>query len=232
MKGKIMLRIALLFGLLSFLMPAQAEIEPYNRVDFQVEAAREVANDLLIATLNADIQDPLPAEVARKLNTTLNDALKHAAAFSSVKTSSGNQNTYPVYGKNNQIIGWRGHGQIRLESRDFKAAGELIMQLQSTLQLGGVEFTVAPDSRLQIENSLITEAIKTFQNRAEAIRGAVGASAYKTVHFSINNSGTPPHYPMQMMRGAAVMDSAIPAPEFTGGESRMTIQINGTIELL
>ena len=34
-----------------------------------------------------------------------------------------------------------------------------------------------------------------------------------------------------MMRSAAVMDSSIPAPEFAGGESRMTMQINGTIEL-
>ena len=226
-----MLRIALSLTLLACALPVMAETEPYNRVDFQVEAAREVTNDLLVATLNADIQDPLPAQVARKLNTALNDALKQAAAFSSVKTSSGNQNTYPVYGKNNQITGWRGHGQIRLESRDFKAAGELIMQLQSTLQLGGVQFAIAPDSRLQIENSLLIEAIKAFQNRAEAIRGAVGASAYKTVHFSINNSGTPPHYPVQMMRSAAVMDSSIPAPEFAGGESRMTMQINGTIEL-
>jgi len=37
---------------------------------------------------------------------------------------------------------------------------------------------------------------------------------------------------MQMMRSAAVTDSAIPAPEFAGGASRMTLQINGTIELL
>jgi len=230
MKGKTMLRIALLFGLLSCLMPAQAEIEHYNRVDFQVEAAREVANDLLIATLNADIQEAQPAEVAKKLNGMLNAALKQAAAFSNVKTSSGTQNTYPVYGKNRQIIAWRGHGQIRLESRDFKAAGELIMQLQASLQLGNVQFAIAPDTRKQIENTLITEAILAFQQRAEAIRGAVGSSTYKTVHFSIQNNGSAPNYPVRLMRSAA-MESDIPAPEFAGGETRMTVQINGTIEL-
>jgi len=224
-----MLRIALLISLLSCALAAQAESEPYNRVDFQVEAAREVSNDLLVATLRVEIQDKQPAQVARQLNIALNDALKQAAAFGSVKTGSGNQSTYPVYGKNNQITAWRGQGDIRLESRDFKAAGELIMQLQATLQLVGVQFAIAPDSRMQIENSLLSEAIKAFQNRAEAIRTAVGAQEYKTVHFSINNGGTP--YPMQMMRSAAVMDSAIPAPQFAGGASRMTIQINGTIEL-
>jgi predicted secreted protein len=226
-----MLRIALLCSLLSGSLSAYAEAEPYNRVDFQVEAARDVSNDLLVTNMSVEIQDTQPARVSQQINTALNDALKKASAFSAVKASSGNQNTYPVYGKNNQIDAWRGHGEIRLESRDFKAAGELIMQLQSTLQLVGVQFTVAPDTRAAIENALITEAIKAFQTRADAIRAAVGALSYKTVHFLINSAGMPPHYPVAIMRSAAMADSAIPAPEFAGGESRMTVQINGTIEI-
>ncbi len=226
-----MLRIALLCSLLSFSLLVNAETEAYNRVDFQVEAAREVANDLLVTNLSADIQDKQPSRVAQQLNAALNDALRQAAAFGAVKASSGNQQTYPVYGKNNQISAWHGHGEIRLESRDFKAAGELIMQLQTTLQLGSVQFMVAPDTRSQIENSLITEAIKAFQSRAETIQASVGAKSYKIVRFAINSGGMPPHYPVQMMRSSAMADSAIPAPEFAGGESRMTVQITGTIEL-
>jgi predicted secreted protein len=224
-----MLRIALLCGLLSVNAWTSAEEESYNRVDFQVESSREVANDLLIANMTVEIQDKQPGLVALQINTALNDALKKASTFDTVKTSSGNQSTYPIYGKNNQIEAWRGHGEIRLESRDFKAAGELIMQLQSNLQIGGVQFTVAQDTRAQIENSLITEAIKAFHTRADAIRAAVGAKSYKTVHFSINSGGIPPH-PVPMMRGLAMASASIPAPEFAGGESRMTVQINGTIE--
>lgn len=223
-----MLRIALLCSLLFANSWVVAETESYNRVDFQVEAAREVANDLLTATMTLDIQDKHPGRVAQQINAALNDALKQAAAFSTVKVSSGNQHTIPVYGKNNQLDAWRGHGEIRLEARDFKAAGELIMQLQTSMQLGNVQFTVAPDTRAQIENALIAEAIKAFQTRADTIRAAVGAKSYKTVRFSINN-GTPPHYPMPMMR-ATMAGAAIPAPEFASGESRMTVQISGTIE--
>jgi len=225
-----MLRIALLCGLLSVNAWAGAEVEPYNRVDFQVEAAREVANDLLVANMTVEIQDKQPGRVAQQINTALNDALKKASAFDTVKASSGNQSTYPVYSKNNQIDAWRGHGEISLESRDFKAAGELIMQLQTSLQLGGVQFAIAPDTRAQIENALITEAIKAFQTRADAIRAAVGAKTYKTVHFSINSNGMPSPRPTPMMLGRAMAATAIPAPEFAGGESRMTVQINGTIE--
>lgn len=218
-----MLRIALLCSLLSLNLFAYADTEAYNRVDFQVEAAREVANDLLIVNLSADIQDKQPAQVAQQLNTALNDALKRAAAFTTVKASSGNQNTSPVYGKNNQISAWRGHGQIHLESRDFRAASELIMQLQGALQVTGLQFTIAPDTRLQIENRLINDAIAAFQGRAGDIRATMGAKSYKIVHLSIN--GMPFANPMVM---SAVRDAV---PEFSGGESRITVQISGTIEL-
>lgn len=227
-----MLRIVLLCSLLSACpLALAADNDSYNRVDFQVEAAREVANDLLMATMSMEIQDAQPARVAQQLNAALNGALKSAAAFTTVKAGSGNQNTHPVYGKHNQIDAWRGHGEIRLESRDFKAMSELIMKLQSTLQLGRVQFSVAPDTRAANENALIVEALKAFRARAEVIRDTLGSKAYKTVSISINNAGIPAPYPMAAMRGVAMAGEAISAPDFSGGESNITVQINGTIEL-
>ncbi len=225
-----MVRIVLLYSLLCCSSPVWAETESYNRVEFQVEAGREVANDLLVANMSVEIQDKQPARVAQQINTVLNEALKQAAAFSMVKTSSGDQQTYPVYGKSNQIESWRGRGEIHLESRDFKAAGELIMQLQSTMQLTGVQFAIAPDTREKTENELIGEAIKAFQARADAIRAALGAKSYKIVRFAINNGSMQPRPPVAMMRSAAMAKSAMPVPEFSGGDSRATVQINGTIE--
>jgi predicted secreted protein len=226
-----MRRIVLLFVLLSLQGWAHAESEPYNRVDFQVEAAREVANDLLVARMSIEVQDKQPARIAQRINSALNDALKKAAAFGGVKITSGGQRTYPVYGESNRVDAWRGHAEVRLESRDFKAAGELIMLLQSTLQLSGLEFSLAPDTRAQTEDSLVAEGIEAFQRRADAIRAAFGANSYKTVHFSLN-SGMPPIYPRAMMRAAPMaMDETIPQPEFAGGDTRMTVQVSGTIEL-
>lgn len=225
------MRNLLLGFLLLVIAPVYAEDNnPYNRVDFNVEASREVQNDLLVAQMAIDVEDKLPASVAQKLNLALNDALKKAAKYTNVKTTSGNQNTYPIYTNNSRINGWHGRGELRLESRDFKAAGELIAELQATLQLGNVNFTIAHDTRRKIENDLITEAIHVFQTRAEAVQAAMGAKSYKTVHFSINQGGSQQPYPMAaMMRGAAMSD-AVATPEFAGGDSRLTVQINGTIE--
>ncbi|MEQ1590495.1 MAG: SIMPL domain-containing protein [Gallionella sp.] len=203
---------------------------PYNRVDFNVEASREVHNDLLVARMAIDVEDKLPANVAQKLNVALNDALKKAAKYTNIKTTSGNQSTYPLYTNNSHVNGWHGRGELRLESHDFKAVGDLIAELQSTLQLSNVQFMISHDLRKKVENDLIAEAIHVFQSRADAVKTAMGAKSYKTVHFSINQGGYQQPYPMAaMMRGAAVAD-AVAAPEFAGGDSRLSVQINGTIE--
>jgi predicted secreted protein len=226
-----MLRHFVLATLLLLSFAAYAEAEPYNRVDFQVEAARDISNDLLTTRMSLEIQDKQPSQVAQRMNTAFNQALQKAASFNAVKTRSGTQNTYPIYGKNNQIEAWRGHGELHIESRDFKAAGELIMQLQNTLQLNDVQFGIAPDTRTSLETALINEAIKAFQNRAEAIRAAMGATRYKTVHFSINTGGLPPRYQVAVMRSTMVASVPVAEPEFASGETHMTVQINATIEL-
>ncbi len=225
-----MSRLILLCTLMVLSLSVRAEDPSYNRIDFQVEAARTISNDLLSTSMSVEFQDKRPAKVTQQLNSALNAALKKAAAFENVKTSSGTQNTYPVYGSDNEIDAWRGHGEIRIESHDFKAASELIMQLQSTMQLSDVQFGVAPATRAATESELITEAIKAFQSRAEAIQKAMGAKRHKTVHMSINTGGMQARYPVAMMRSAVATDAA-PAPEFASGESRLSVQINGTIEL-
>jgi predicted secreted protein len=202
----------------------------YNRVDFNVEASREVQNDLLVAHMAIDVEDKLPANVAQKLNVALNDALKKAGKYTTIKTTSGNQSTYPLYTNNSHVNGWHGRGELRLESRDFKAAGDLIAELQSTLQLNNVQFMISHDLREKVENDLIAEAIHVFQSRADAVRSAMGAKSYKTVHFSINQGGYQQPYPMMAMQRGAVMSDAVAAPEFAGGDSRLTVNINGTIE--
>jgi len=218
------------WSLLSF--PAFAAEERYNQVDFSSEAERKVVNDLMSATLSIEVNESRPASIAKRINATLSAELKRAAASGSVRATSGNQSTYPVYGKNNlKIEGWRGHAELRLESQDFKSMGELIAQMQEQMQLEGVHFSLAADTRKQVENSLIGEAIDAFRKRASAVSAAMGGGGYKIVRMSISQGGTYPG-PRPMMARAALSDAAMPAPEFAGGESTIKVQISGTIEVI
>lgn len=228
-------RLATSLLLASMSLPALAETPVYQRVDFSTEVAREIANDQLNATLSIELSDKNPGRLAQQLTQATNEALKKSAAYPSVKASTGNQNSWPIYGtsitSSSKLEGWRGRAEIRLESRDFKAAGELIGVLQERLQLNGISFSVAPDTRQKLEDSLTTEAIASFRTRADTIRKAWNAKDYKLVQMSLGTGGGGQPQPL-MMRAAKAMDAeSVPASEFAGGETRLTVNVSGSIEL-
>ncbi len=125
--------------------PLFAEPLNYQRIDFQTEVEKEIPNDLLTATLSVELNNKNPSLLAKDLTTITNDSLKLGSNYSSVKLTSGNQQTYPIYNDKNKLDGWRGRAEIQVSSKDFKSAGELISQLQSKLQLNNLNFSVAPE---------------------------------------------------------------------------------------
>jgi len=223
----------LLGALISSLPALAAESQPprYNTVTLQADAQREMQNDLLNATLFVEVNDATPAGVANAVNKSVNEALRVAKEHKAVRVRSGNNQTYPVYSKANQLQGWRGRGEIRLESRDFEAASALIGKLQSGMQLGGVQFTVAPESRRAVENELITEAIAAFKARAEIAKAALGGRGYKLQNLNVSSGrATPPQPYMAMARSQAAQEVA--APNLEAGLSMITVNANGSIEIL
>lgn len=228
------IRLATSLLLASTAVTALAEAPTYQRIDFSTEVARETANDQLNATLSIELSDKDAGRLAQTLTSATNDALKKAAAFPQVRTSTGNQHTWPIYGSSltssSKLEGWRGRAEIRIESRDFKAAGELIGKLQEKFQLNGIHFSVAAETRRKLEDSLTAEAIASFRNRAEAVQKAWGAKSYKLVQMSLGTAGGGNPQPV-MMRAAKMMDESAVTPEFAGGETRLTVNVSGAIEL-
>lgn len=212
-----------------------ADTPVYHRVDFSTEVARETVNDQLNATLSIELSDKDAGRLAQQLTLATNDALKKAAAFPQVKTSSGNQRTWPIYGStltsSSKLESWRGRTEIRIEARDFKAAGELIGKLQEKFQLNGIHFSVAADTRKKLEDTLTAEAIDSFRTRADAVQKAWGAKGYKLVQMSLGTAGGGMPQPVMMMRSAKMMDESAASPEFAGGETRITVNVSGSVEL-
>jgi len=215
--------------------PAAFAAEPqpprYNTVTLQADAQREVQNDLLNATLFVEVNDATPAGVANAVNKSVNEALRAAKEFKGVRARSGNNQTYPVYSKANQLQGWRGRGEIRLESRDFEAVSALIGKLQSSMQLAGMQFTVAPESRRAVENELITEAIAAFKARAEIAKGALGGRGYKLQNLNVSSARAMPPQPYMAMARAQAAQEVAP-PNLEAGISMITVNANGAIEIL
>jgi predicted secreted protein len=225
--------LALATGLAAAAAPAQPAPEPrFNQVDLQAEVSREVQNDLVTATLVAEANDPSAAQVAAQLNRLTAEALKTAGEFKTIKARSGFTNTFPVYDRANKLTGWRGRSEIRLESKDVAAMSTLIGRLQSSLQLGAVQFTVSPEVRRQVQNDLLTEAVAAFRDRADIATKALGGRSYKIRRVSLNTGGfVPGPRPMMAERAAAAAPAAVPPPSFESGTSMVQVNANGTVEV-
>lgn len=216
-------------------LPAAAQRggdEPHrhNIVELQAESQREVANDLLTATLYAELNDMDAAKLASSLNTRTNEALAVAKEYRTVRTRSGGNQTFPVYDRNQRLTGWRGRAEIRIESRDFQAAGALIGQLQANLQLGGVNFGVSPEARKRAQDELITEAIAAFRARGDIVRSALGGRGYRIGRIAINTGGGFVQ-PRQAFAARGVGAEAVAAPQLEGGVSQITVNVSGSIEI-
>ncbi len=205
---------------------------PMGRVDFQADISRTLPNDLLTATLVTELGDKDAGKLSRALTLAMNDALQKAKAWPSVKVATGNQRSWPLYGKTNKLEGWRGRAELNIESKDFKAAGELLASLQDSLQLQGLSFVVSEETRQASEKAMTIEAIEAFRRKADVIRQAWGAKGYQLVQMNVGSSGGGPIYRPQVAMMKMSMEAAdAPPAEMAGGESRLGIAVNGTIQL-
>lgn len=200
-------------------------------VELSAEAQRPAANDLLRATVYAEANAADPAEVAKRVNQDLGEALRVIKAKPGVTVKNGGQHTYPVYGGNRKLEGWRMHGDLQLESKDSAALSELLARLQQMkLALANVTQQPSPATRAQVEEGVIQDAIRAFEAKAALVARTLG-KPYKIKRLSINQAGMAP--PMPMLRAAAKMDAAGEAASMPleAGESQVAATVAGEIEL-
>ncbi|GAA0313626.1 SIMPL domain-containing protein [Psychrobacter aestuarii] len=210
---------------------AQAETTGYNQISFQSEVKSEVANDEIRASLYKQAQATNAKSLATTLTNSINKAMMIAKRYPTVTVTTGQQQTYPRYDKNNKITGWTGQANVELKSSDFEATSQLIAELQSDMMMNNLSFGVSDSKKAEVEKKLMVEASKDFQNQAREMTTAWGARGYRIVSVNLNK-GT--NYPVPMYRSMAkaeMMDASVPSQNFESGNSTVSVTANGTIEL-
>lgn len=199
-------------------------------VDLSVDASRPAVNDLLRASVYSEANGANPAEVARKVNQEIAEALKLIKTRSTVSVKSGQQSTYPVYTRERKIESWRMRSELLIESRDPAAVSELIGQLQQMrLALGDLSQTPSPETRRKVQDETLADAIGAFKEKAALVGQQFGKS-WKIKQMSIQQGGLSP-MPIPVFKAArAMMADAAPAP-MEAGETQLTTTISGQIEL-
>lgn len=202
----------------------------FNLVNLSAQAEREVANDTITVVLAAEAEGADPAPLADGVNRAMRDALKLAEGYRNVKARSLNYQTFPVYDKQ-RITRWRVRQELRIESRDFGQATELVGKLQSaTLVVTSLAVGLSPEARKQAENALIVEALAAFHERAAIVRDAQKAKSYRVKELQVSAGGgmQPRMYAAQ--RGG--VSASVAAPAVEPGASTIQVNISGNVQLL
>ncbi|MCF3125806.1 SIMPL domain-containing protein [Acinetobacter soli] len=224
----------LLTGTISgYVSAAEPEALNYNVINIQSDASRQVSNDQMHAVLFIERSNKQPAALSTQITQAMNQGLAIARKYPQVKVETGTQTTYPVYDNDNsKFKEWRGRAEIRLESKDFKATSQLISELQQNFQTESINFTVSDEQRKKVENELMIEASKGFQQRAQMVSQAWNKSGYNLVSLNLNTSNYVPQ-PMMMRASLAKFSNAeaAPAQDVAAGESKITVNANGSIQL-
>ena len=210
---------------------AENEALNFNLVTVQADATRQVSNDEMHAVLYIERSNKQPAELSAQITQLMNQAISTAKKYSQVKVETGSQTTYPIYDNDNQKLKeWRGRAEVQIESKDFKAASQLINELQQNFQTQSINFAVSDEQRKKVENELIIEASKNFQQRAQILTQAWNKSAYNLVNLNISTSNS---YPQPMPRMSMAKFAAADASggqDMSAGESKVTVNANGSIQ--
>lgn len=197
-------------------------------IDLSAEASRAAANDMARATAYVEAGDAAPAELAKRVNGAIAAALQTAKNYPAVKTRSGATHTYPNYGKDGRITGWRMRSELLLESGDMAALSELIGKFQANLAVGNLMLMPAPETRRKAEDDAMLDAIAVFQAKAKLAAGALD-KPYRVRRLSIAQVGQPPVIPIMRSARMAAAEAA-PAP-IEAGESSVSVTVSGQIEL-
>lgn len=199
-------------------------------IDLAAEAGRPAANDMVRASVYSEASGSNPADLARQVNGNIGEALKLIREKKGVTVKSGNQSTYPIYTQSRKIDGWRMRSELLIESKDFGAVSELLGRLQQMrLAVGDIAQMPSPETRRQVEDEAMREAIRAFQNRAAVVAEQLG-KGWKIKQMHINQGGGSPVPIMRGARAAMLAADATPAP-IEAGESTITTHVTGQMEL-
>lgn len=205
------------------------ENQRLNQISLQASASEQVANDQLVATLLVQENGHDPATLANKVNKKMTQLIKKAQSFPQVKYQTINYNSRPVY-KNGVITSWQVSQNIQLISHNFDQLGRLVSQVNDLSTVQSMQFHVSDQQIETTQTKLTEQAIAAFRQKAQMITQQFGKSNYHLVHINVgNNYVQPPQH--RVMRSAMAAESMDVAPALSAGTNKVTVNINGTIEL-
>ncbi len=206
---------------------------PRNQVHLSAAAQREVPNELFQVFMFTELRDKDPAKVADEINAQMNQAIAQAKQVEGVTIKTGSYNTTPIYNYKSPTKEpvWQGTQDVVFESKDLKSVLKLAGDLQQILKIRNVSYAVTPETRQQIQDELIEDAMRAFHRRAAVVGRHMPTSDYEFGELHINvGGGRPPMYKHNVRAAASPeMMAADGGPAVEAGTTRLEVTVSGSV---
>lgn len=225
---KTMLRMLPLTALLAIASPAGGQPAP-ERTSLSVtaEAATEVAETVLFATLAATVEGPRADAAQSTVNETMTRALAISRAVAGVAVTTGGYSVYPWSQDDGTARRYRAEQSLELRSSDPTALLDLVGRLQSSdLEVRNLAYTAPPETIETARLDLTERAFAQLRGGAERAAAAMSMRVARWKELRVEPSGSfMPPSPMRAMRAEAA-DAAPPVA--AAGTQRVTLMVAGT----
>jgi predicted secreted protein len=219
----------LLTALTATAVSAGQATETYDRIQLSANASMEVDNDTLTAQLYVQQEGSDLPRLADAVNQRISQAITQIKQVDGIQLQTQDYQTYPTYHQQ-KVTGWRVRQTLRIRSRDAAKLSQLLSELQSSLALESLQYSVSPERRAAAEEQLIGEAIGSFQQRAKLVTQHLGRSDYRLVEMQINTSDQPVQ-PVRMRASMMTLESSVSPPSLEAGSQTIRVDVSGSIEL-
>lgn len=202
----------------------------YDQYTLQASAEGEVDNDLMMVHLQVQHEDKDAGSLAEKVNRDMDWALRQLVEFTEVEANTRDYRTYPKY-EQDRVAGWRSSQTLVIQGADFEQLKEVLQVLQSRLQIQNMQFQPRDETRKKVENDLIQSALQNFRDRASIVRESMNATDYRIIQVNINTGGGRGGRARMDAQASTMMRSLESAPAVEAGQSRITVNVSGQIQL-
>jgi predicted secreted protein len=208
---------------------------PDGQVILNISATerREVDQDLLVANLQVTAENAQPGTVQNEINETMAKAVEAAKKVETVKVNTGSYNVYERTDPRSKERQWYGQQTLTLKSKEADDLLELTGALQEMgLKMEGLNYMLSPETAVQVQDSLLEDAIAQLQVRADRVATAMGKGSAEIRELNTQSEMPYPRpVPYARMEMAAVSSDAMAKPVAEAGQDTITMTVNGRVIL-
>ena len=226
--------LALFMALIMFGLQSLAAEPQGTVVSLSAEATSEVPNDEVVVRFRVEERGKKLDALRQRVNQVSANIQKSLAKEKGVKLKTSSRRVDPIwkhgeYGSKRD--GWVVVQTGIITSQKLDAVPHWLDVIERAgAKLQSLSFRISDALRHEIQERLRLQAIQQFRSKAMTIAKALDAKSFRIRHLNTGSSYSPsPMYRSEMMMAKSM--AADVAPALSSGDSRISVSVNGDIEV-